>query len=88
MLGKKISPLLHEKIYDTATANVIIAYDPDAMNNIKKLYLQLDGGKLKGRVKALFYRSDYDLCELHKRLSLEAFEQLLQSSRHIKESKL
>jgi len=88
MLGKKMSELLWGRIYDNAKANVIIAYDPDAMSNVKKLYQMLDGGKLKGRVKALFYKSDFDLCELHKRLSPTDFNKVLQSARHIKESKL
>lgn len=88
MLGKKMSDLLWNRVYDNAKANVIIAYDPDAMGNIKKLYQQLDGGKLKGRVKALFYKSEFDLCELHRRLSAADFIQLLKSARIIKESKL
>ncbi len=88
MLGKKMSDLLWETLYDKATADIIIAYDPDAMDSIKKLYKQLDGGKLKGHVKALFYKSEYDLCDLHKRLSPDDFQKLLQSARQIKESKL
>lgn len=88
MLGKKISDLLWNKLYDNAKGDVVIIYDPDAMKNAKKLYQQLDGGKLKGRIKALFYRSEYDICELHKRLSKESFNELLKSARRIKESKL
>lgn len=88
MLGKKISPLLHERLYDNAKANIIIGYDPDAIKNIKKLYTLLDGGKLKGRIRALFYESQYDLCELHRRLTPNDFKTLLQSSRPIKEYKL
>ncbi len=88
MLGKKMSELLWSRLYDNAKANIIIGYDPDAMNSVKKLYKLLDGGKLKGRIKALIYKSDHDICELHKRLSPEEFKQLLDSARHIKESKL
>lgn len=88
MLGKVMSDLLWNKLYDNAKANIIIGYDPDAMKNVKKLYKTLDDGKLKGRIKALIYQSKYDICELHKRLTPEEFQQLLDSARHIKESKL
>jgi hypothetical protein len=88
MLGKKMSELLWTTLYDKAKANVIIGYDPDAMGNVKKLYKQINTGKLKGRIKALIYRSDHDICELHKRLPPEQFQQLLDSARFISESKL
>ena len=88
MLGKKLSPLLWNTLYVNAKANVVIGYDPDAMDNVKKLYQQLDGGKLKGRIKALIYRSKFDVCELHKRLTPVDFQSFLNSARFIKESKI
>jgi len=88
MLGKKMSDLLWNRLYENAKANIIIGYDPDAMGNIHKLYNMLDGGRLKGRIKALFYKSEFDLCELHRRLSPNDFNALLKSARHIKESNL
>jgi DNA primase len=88
MLGKKLSDLLWNTLYDNAKANVIIAVDPDAMDMVKKLYKQLNGGKLHGRIRALMYKSEHDLCELHKRLPKDQFQQLLSSSIQIRESKL
>ena len=88
MLGKKLSDLLWMRLYDKAQANVIIGYDPDAMKNVKPLYQKLDGGKLKGRIKALIYKSEFDLCELHRRLSPDDFQLFLNTARFIKESKL
>jgi hypothetical protein len=87
-LGKKLSDLLWNTIYDKAKGDIIIAYDPDAIKNADKMYQQLDGGKLKGRIRVLKYKSEYDLCELHKRLNQADFQTLLKSSSRIKESKL
>ena len=87
-LGKKLSDLLWNTIYDNAKADVVIAYDPDATKNADRLYIQLDGGKLKGRVKVLKYNSEHDLCELHKRLTKPDFDTLLKTATRIKESKI
>ena len=88
MLGKKISDLLWNTLYDNAKANVVIAVDPDAMAGVKKIYKQLNGGKLHGRIRALLYKSEYDLCDLHKRLTKEQFQELLSSVTEIRESML
>lgn len=88
MLGKKLYPLLWNKLYDNSKANVIIAIDPDAMGSVKGVYKELNGGKLRGRVKALLYRSEFDLCDLHKRLKPDDFNKLLGSYTDFKESRL
>jgi hypothetical protein len=88
MLGKKMYELLWNTLYDKSKANVIIAIDPDAMGSVKGMYKELNGGKLRGRVKALLYKSKFDLCELHKKLNKDDFIKLLNSYTDFKESKL
>ena len=64
MLGKHMSELLFEKIYEKAEGNVIIALDGDAFNNAVKLYRQLNGGKLYEKIKIVKLPQDKDVCDL------------------------
>jgi DNA primase len=60
MLGKYISPLLLEKIYEKAKANVIIFLDGDAFEDAKRLYNQLNFGDLNGRIRIVLVPEKYD----------------------------
>ena len=64
MLGKHMSELLFETIYNNAKGDVIICLDGDAWNNAVKLYHELNGGELWGRVKIVRLPDDRDVCDL------------------------
>jgi DNA primase len=64
MLGKHMSELLFETIYNNAKANVIICLDGDAWGNAVKLYHELNGGELWGRIKIVRLPDDRDVCDL------------------------
>ena len=64
MLGKHMSELLFETIYNNAKGDVIICLDGDAWNNAVKLYHELNGGELWGRVKIVKLPDDRDVCDL------------------------
>ena len=64
LLGKVMSDLLFEKIYDNAKSDVIICLDSDAWMDAQKLYNQLNGGKLRGRVKILKLTKNSDIADL------------------------
>jgi hypothetical protein len=64
LLGKVMSELLFEKIYDNAKSDVIICLDSDAWVDAQKLYNQLNGGKLRGRVKILKLPKNSDIADL------------------------
>ena len=64
MLGKHMSELLFETIYNNAKANVIICLDGDAWGNAVKLYHELNGGELWGRIKIVKLPNDQDACDL------------------------
>lgn len=64
LLGKVLSEKLFETIYDNAKSDVIICLDADAWKDTQKLYNQLNGGKLRGRVKVLKLPKDSDVAEL------------------------
>jgi DNA primase len=64
MLGKHMSDLLFEKLYDKVEGNVIIALDGDAFDNAIKLYRQLNGGRLYEKIKIVKLPQDKDVCDL------------------------
>lgn len=64
MLGKHMSELLFETIYNNAKGNIIICLDGDAWNNAVMLYHELNGGELWGRVKIVKLPDDRDVCDL------------------------
>jgi DNA primase len=64
MLGKHMSELLFDTIYQKAKGNVIICLDGDAWNNAVKLYHELNGGELYQKIKILKLPIDQDVCDL------------------------
>jgi DNA primase len=64
MLGKYISELLFTKIYTQATKDIIICLDGDAWKDAEKLYRELNGGSLYGRIKIVKLPVDKDVCDL------------------------
>ena len=64
LLGKHLPELLFGVLYDNAKSDIIICLDGDAFENAKKVYQQLNGGKLQGRIKILKLPNDKDVCDL------------------------
>ena len=64
MLGKHMSELLFNTLYDKVKKNIIIALDGDAFDNAVRLYRELNGGKLYGKIKIVHLPKDKDVCDL------------------------
>lgn len=64
MLGKHMSELLFNSLYNKAKKNIIISLDGDAWDNATKLYEELNGGELYGKIKILKLPKDKDVCDL------------------------
>ena len=64
MLGKHMSDLLFETLYEKATGNITICLDSDAFQDAIKLYHNLNGGSLYGRVKIIKITGDSDVADL------------------------
>ena len=64
MLGKHMSELLFETIYKNAKKDVIICLDGDAFKDGVKLYHELNGGELWGKIKIVKLPTDKDVCDL------------------------
>jgi DNA primase len=64
MLGKKMSKLLFETLYNKVEGNIIICTDGDAFKDGVKLYHELNGGTLYNKIKIIKLPSDKDVCDL------------------------
>jgi DNA primase len=74
MLGKHMSELLFETIYNKAKGDIIICIDGDAWQNAVKLYHELNGGELWGRIKIVKLPKDKDVCDLKGQINEYYFE--------------
>lgn len=68
MLGKKISSLLFETLYNKVEGNIIICTDGDAWEDGLKIYHELNGGTLYNRVKIVKLPKDKDVCDLRGKI--------------------
>ena len=73
MLGKHMSELLFETIYMNAKSNVIICLDADAWQNAVKLYHELKGGELWGRIKLVKLPDNKDIADLRGEIKDEYY---------------
>lgn len=64
MLGKKMSKLILETLYNKANGNIIICLDGDAWIDGLKIYHELNGGRLYNKVKIVRLPKDKDVCDL------------------------
>ena len=64
MLGKHMSELLFETIHNKAKGEVTICLDADAWTNAVKLYHELNGGNLWGKIKLIKLPEDKDIADL------------------------
>jgi DNA primase len=73
MLGKHMSELLFETIYKKAKGNITICLDADAWQNSVKLYHELNGGELWGRIKLIRLPEDSDIADLRGEIKDEYY---------------
>lgn len=73
MLGKHMSEMLFDKVYNNAKGNVIIALDGDAWNNAIKLYHELNGGELYEKIKIVKLPNDSDIADLRGEIKDEYY---------------
>jgi len=69
MLGKHMSELLLNTLYEKANGNIIICLDSDAFQDAVKLYHNLNGGRLYGKVKIIKLTGDADVADLRGDIS-------------------
>lgn len=64
MLGKHMSELLFNTLYKKSKSNIIISLDGDAWTDAVRIYEELNGGELYGRIKIVKLPKDKDVCDL------------------------
>jgi DNA primase len=64
MLGKKMSKLIFENLYNRANANIIVCCDGDAWTDGLRIYNELNGGRLYNKIKIVKLPKDKDICDL------------------------
>jgi DNA primase len=74
MLGKKMSKLLFENLYNRANGNIIICTDGDAWTDGLKLYHELNGGRLYNKIKIVKLPKDKDICDLRGQIDEYYYE--------------
>ena len=75
MLGKFMTNILFNKLYDNAK-KIVIVLDPDAWNDAEKLYHKLNCGKLMNKVWIVKLEGDKDIADLKGDLSQYELKQL------------
>jgi len=73
MLGKHMSELLFETIYQKAKGDIIICLDADAWQNSIKLYHELHGGDLWDRIKLIKLPDEKDIADLRGEIKDEYY---------------
>jgi DNA primase len=73
MLGKHMSELLFETIYQKAKGDIIICLDADAWSNSVKLYHELHGGDLWDRIKLIKLPDEKDIADLRGEIKDEYY---------------
>ena len=69
MLGKHMSELLLNTLYEKANGDIIICLDSDAFQDAIKLYHNLNGGRLYGKIKLIKLTGDADVADLRGDIS-------------------
>lgn len=64
LLGKHLSDLLLNKLYDLTQGFIHICLDGDAWDDAVKLYNTLNGGKLYNKIKIIKLPNNKDICDL------------------------
>ena len=73
MLGKHMSELLFETIHNKAKGEVTICLDADAWTNAVKLYHELNGGDLWGKIKLIKLPEETDIADLRGEIKEEYY---------------
>jgi DNA primase len=74
MLGKAMSSLLFETLYNKANETITVCLDSDAWSNALKLYHELNGGRLYNKIKIIKLTGDKDVCDLQGKIDEFYFE--------------
>ncbi len=64
LLGKFVSDVLFERLYNECEGDIHICLDGDAWDNAVEIFHKLNGGRLYGKIKIIKLPKDKDVCDL------------------------
>jgi len=76
LLGKFVSDLLWETLYDKSQGRIIICLDGDAWLDAVRIYEKLSGGRLYGKIDVIKLPKDKDLGDLRGEIKPEYYVEL------------
>lgn len=85
LLGKFISDILLDLLYEKANANIVILLDGDAFKDATILYNKLNFGRLIGRILICHPPEDYDPSKVNEKWGKGGIVKLLKRTRTLKE---
>jgi hypothetical protein len=88
MLGKYISPLLMEMIYEKATCNIVILLDDDAVDDAIILYKQLNFGDLYDRIRICIPPENHDPSKMFEEYGAKGIISMLRTTRKLNNNEL
>lgn len=90
LLGKVLNEdfAVYQAIIEKARAKVNILLDDDAIDDAKKMYLFLNTGRLKDRVRFIECPKGYDASLFYEKFGKNGIYQLMRSARRLKEYEL
>lgn len=90
LLGKSLNDefAVYSEITNRARANVNILLDDDAVDDAKKMYLFLNSGTLRGRVRVIECPKGYDAADYYRDFGKRGVLELMRSARKLKDNEL
>ena len=85
ILGKFISEMLLEKLYYNAMSNIVVLLDDDALEDAKRIYRQLNFGRLLGKIRICPMPENYDPSLVHQKFGRKGIIKVLGYTRKIEE---
>jgi hypothetical protein len=77
LLGKKMYDKLFTEIYNKSKNFIIIVLDPDAIEDAKKIYNKLEGGKLLNKILLNYMPKDHDVSSFNQTYGYENLKKWL-----------
>ncbi len=88
LLGKYVSDYLFHMLQTKANCDIVIVLDGDAYEDAKEIYLKLNVGNLRNRVRIVQLNREYDPSLINEKFGKKVYMKVLSKSKSILESQL
>ena len=88
LLGKIVSPMLLDLLYDKSCGNIVIVLDDDAYDDAVRIYNELNFGNLRDRIRIVIPPKGYDPSKIFETLGSVGIVELLRTARKLTRSEI